>query len=413
MIDLSAPEFWAAGPADRDAAFATLRRERPVSWQGPPPSGMPLEYQWTTGYWALVRHAEVQAVSRDARLFRSAEGVMFEGGHPELLAASQSILGMDPPEHTRMRRLISAAFTPRRVGMIEGRIRANAHRVIAGLEPGEEFDFVERVASTMPLATICDMMGVAEGDRPVVGGLIEVMFGLTDPFVAGDRTPMQALAHAIGGLAEVAADTAAQRRRRPRDDVMTALVQAELDGRGLDDAEIQAFFVLLVVAGYETTRRTTTETVRALTEFRDQRRLLLADLEGRIEGAVEESIRWASPVSAFCRTATADTALAGQEIKAGDRVALFYRSANRDETVFDHPDRFDILRSPNPHVAFGGGGPHHCLGANVARVQVRALVTELLTRAPDFEVGAAQVLSDLNLNPTDRNRRVTRMPCTL
>jgi cytochrome P450 len=206
-------------------------------------------------------------------------------------------------------------------------------------------------------------------------------------------------------LTAAALDLAEKRRSAPGEDLMTALVQAEVDGERLTEEEISAFFVLLAVAGNDTTRHTTSHGMRALCEFPTQRQLLTEDLPGRIETAVEEFVRWATPVMTFRRNATRDAELGGQAIGAGEKVVMFYVSANRDEQAFEHPDRFDVLRSPNRHVGFGGGGPHYCLGASLARTQLRAIFTELLTRLPDIEVGEPEPLVGNFING------IKRMPC--
>ena len=206
-------------------------------------------------------------------------------------------------------------------------------------------------------------------------------------------------------LTAAALDLAEERGSAPGEDLMTSLVQAEVDGERLTEEEISAFFVLLAVAGNDTTRHTTSHGLRALCEFPDQRRLLTDDLEGRIETAVEEIVRWATPVMTFRRTATRATEVRGQPIAEGEKVVLFYISGNRDETAFDHPERFDVLRSPNRHVGFGGGGPHYCLGASLARTQLRAIFTELLTRLPDIEAGEPEPLVGNFING------IKRMPC--
>jgi cytochrome P450 len=206
-------------------------------------------------------------------------------------------------------------------------------------------------------------------------------------------------------LTAAALDLAEERRSAPGEDLMTALVEAEVDGERLTEEEIGAFFVLLAVAGNDTTRHTTSHAMRALCEFPAQRQLLTDDLEGRLETAVEEFVRWATPVMTFRRNATHDTEMRGQPIAGGDKVVMFYVSANRDEEAFEQPERFDVLRSPNRHVGFGGGGPHYCLGASLARTQLRAIFTELLTRLPDIDVGKPEPLVGNFING------IKRMPC--
>jgi cytochrome P450 len=406
-IDLSAQEFWRQPAAVRDEAFAVLRREQPVSWQRAPESVIIEPDESTGGYWALVRHDDVRFASRSPKLFCSGRGVMFEDAPEEMLEASQSFLAMDAPRHTKVRGLVNAAFTPRRVAGIEDGIRANAHRIVDELLERGNCDFVEHVAARLPMMTIWDLMGLPEERHEDVTHAADLLVSWNDPEIVGDREPAAMILDGVVAVTGAALELADERRARPADDLMTGLVQAEIDGDRLTDAEIAAFFVLLAVAGNDTTRHTTSHGLRALTEHPDQRALLIEDLEGRMEPAVEEFVRWATPVMTFRRTATEDTELRGQPIAEGEKVVLFYTSANRDEEAFDEPARFDVLRSPNHHVGFGGGGPHYCLGASLARTQLRAIFRELLTRAPEIEAGEPEPLAGTFING------IKRMPCSL
>ena len=404
-IDLSGQVFWRQPAPDREAAFAVLRREAPISWQRGPDSVL-LPDQETTGYWAVVRYDDVRSVSRDPATFRSGEGVMFEDADPTLLEASMSFLATDAPRHTKLRGLVNAAFTPRQVRRIEERISERARQIVDELAPLGECDFVEQVARRLPMITISELMGVPESQREEVTRAADELVGWNDPEVVGDREPIEMNFAGVIALTGIAAEMADHRAGHPSDDLMTALVQAEVDGERLLPEEIGAFFVLLSVAGNDTTRHTTSHALRALTEYPAQRRLLLEDVPGRIETAVEEFVRWATPVLTFRRTASRDTELRGQPIAEGDKVVLFYKAANRDEEAFDHPERFDVLRSPNHHVGFGGGGPHYCLGASLARTQLRSIFTELLTRLPDIEAGEPEPLMGNFIDG------IKRMPCS-
>jgi cytochrome P450 len=386
-VDLSSQEFWAQTPAEREAVFATLRAEQPISWQRQPEGQLMPQEEGTGGYWAVVRYEDVRTVSRDPETFRSGEGVMFEDIPQEMLEASQSFLAMDDPRHKKIRGLVSAGFTPRHVRTIEEGIRADARTVVEELGEQPGGDFVERVSKRLPLMTIMRMLGVPEEDQERLVDQADAAVSWNDPDYLRGRAPIEVVGEAVLVLHAAATEIAAQRREQPEDDLMTALVEAEVDGERLTDADIAAFFVLLSVAGNDTTRHTTSHAMLALTEHPDQRSLLLEDIDGGIEPAVEEFVRWATPVMTFRRTATRDAELAGRPIAAGDKVVLFYSSANRDETAFDDPHRFDVRRDPNRHVGFGGGGPHYCLGASLARTQLRALFAELLARHPDIRVG--------------------------
>jgi cytochrome P450 len=396
QIDLSATAFWHRPAAERAEAFEVLRREAPVSWQRPPESPMlESEDESTGGYWALVCHEDVRAVSRDPETFCSGRGVMFEDAPQELLDAAQSFLPMDAPRHTKLRGLVQKAFSPHQVKRISEQIGGYARRIVDELEQeaaGAELDFVERVSKRLPMMTLWGMMGVPEGERERLTARADELVSWNDPEVCGEREPAELIFSGVLELTAAALELAGERRVKPSDDLLSALVAAEVDGERLADEEISSFFVLLAVAGNDTTRHTTSHAMRALCDHPDQRDLLAEDPAGGIEGAVEEFVRWATPVMTFRRTATRDAEVHGQPIAEGDKVVLFYSAANRDPAAFADPERFDVRRAPNPHVGFGGGGPHYCLGAALARTQLRSIFTELLTRLPTLEVGEPEPL---------------------
>lgn len=332
--------------------------------------------------------------------------MQFLDAPPELLEATQSFLAMDAPRHTKLRGLVSAAFTPRQVARIEDGIRANARRIVSEAAPTGGGDFVELIAKRLPLQTISDMIGVPEADRDRVMDAADTLVSATDPEFAGDTPVLELLGGAVWTITEGATELAAFREQHPADDLMTALVQAEVDGERLTAAEIAAFLVLLSVAGNDTTRHTTSHAMRALTVHPDQRALLLEDLDARLPVAVGEFVRWASPVMTFRRTTTREVELHGQTIPAGEKVVLFYPSGNRDETAFEDPWSFDVTRTPNHHLGFGGGGPHFCMGASLARTQLRAIFSELLRVIPDIQAAEPELLHSSFIHG------VTRMPCT-
>jgi cytochrome P450 len=385
-IDLASRTIWELSAAERDAVFAKLRSTRPVSWQAPADTLLTPPWPDDEGWWAVTGHAEVVSVSRRPQLFCSSRGFMFENYPPEAYQAGSSILLEDPPRHTLMRMLVSSAFTPRRIKQIDGQIARQAATIVDDLLSGGsgEGDFVRDVSQRLPMWTISEMVGIPPERRDEVAAAANMV---NAPESDGERDVYEVYAASTAYLNLVALELAEERRRHPEDDVMTALVQARVDDVGLTDEEIGAFFLLLTVAGTDTTRNTTSITVKALSDHADQRQLLASDIGRYMSTAVEEFLRWATPVMTFRRTATSDVELAGQHIREGDRVVMFYASANFDEKVFDDPHRFDVTRHPNPHVAFGGGGPHFCLGAQLARAQLRTLFTELLTRVPDLEIG--------------------------
>ncbi|WP_284225779.1 cytochrome P450 [Mycobacterium antarcticum] len=388
-IDLSSRAFWSTTAADRERSFAELRKSRPVSWH-PPVEDALMHDPADRGFWAVTRHADIVTVSRDSDTFLSGRGVLFENVPEELLEASQSFLAMDPPRHTMIRKVVHAAFTPRQVRRIEDSIKANAAAIVHELrDAGSGADFVEHCAKELPIRTLSDMVGIPESERMQVADAADAMVSWGDPVYLDGRNPLEVLVGSQMYLHQVAGELAADRRAHPGDDLISALVQAEVDGNRLTDAEIAAFFVLLAVAGNDTTRQTASHTVKALSDFGDQRSWLMADFEDRIGGSVEEFLRWATPVMTFRRTAAIDCRLGEQDVAAGEKVVMFYASGNFDDSAIADPHRFDLARKPNPHLAFGGGGRHFCLGAHVARAQLRALFGELLAQLPGIEAGDA------------------------
>jgi cytochrome P450 len=404
--DLGSLEFWGRPADERDRYFAYLRREEPISRHEPPEDILGLPDERRMDYWAIVRHDDVRRMSRDPATFCSGQGVQFGDVPQELLEASQSFLGMDAPRHTKLRGLVSAAFTPRQVARIEEGIARNARQIVEDAAPTGGGDFVELIAKRLPLVTISDMIGVPDADRERVVSNADMLVSVADPEAFGDRAPLEVLGAAMWTLTQFATELAAHREKHPGDDLMTALVQAEVDGDRLTHAEIGAFFVLLSVAGNDTTRHTTSHAMRELTLDPQQRELLLADPAQRLPLAVEEFVRWASPVLTFRRTTTREVEVHGQLLPAGEKVVLFYHSANRDEEAFADPWRFDISRDPNRHVGFGGGGPHYCLGASLARAQLRSIFAELARVMPDIEAGEPELLRSSFIHG------VKRMPCS-
>jgi cytochrome P450 len=405
--NLGTLDFWGQTAEERDVYFEYLRRERPMSRHDPPEDLLGMPEQSRTEYWAIVCYEDIRRISRDPGTFRSGDGVQFADAPPELLEASQSFLAMDAPRHTKLRGLVSAAFTPRQVRRIEDGIRANAKRIIEEAATTGGGDFVELIAKRLPLQTISDMIGVPEADRERVVEAADNLVAAADPEVLGDQeSPLMVLGASLWTLTEFATELAKHREQHPGDDLMTALVQAEVDGEKLTHAEIGAFIVLLSVAGNDTTRHTTSHAIRALTLNPDQRELLQGDVEARLPDAVEEFVRWASPVMTFRRTTTKEVELHGQTLPPGEKVVLFYPSGNRDELAFADPWKFDITRSPNHHLGFGGGGPHYCMGASLARAQLNAIFDEIFLQIPDIEAGEPELLRSAFIHG------VKRMPCT-
>ena len=389
-VSISALSFWADTAEGRESSFKILRDERPVSWHAPI-EGALMEAE-IDGVWAVTRHEDVGYVSKNPDLFCSGQGTMIEAVPDDILDAAQSFLAMDGAKHSTLRRLISSVFTPRQVAKIQDQIKIQATAVVDGLLATKDGDFVEQVSKRLPMWTIYEMMGLPEELRDEAADNADGMVAWADADVAAGREAGEVLNDSLVGLLTAGLELAEQRRKHPQSDLMSLLVQAEIDGRKLTDDELGAFFVLLSVAGNDTTRNTMTLTTMALQEYPEQRALLAQDFDGHIKPAIEEFARWATPVMTFRRTATRDTVIREQEIKEGEWVMLLYSSANRDDRVFTDPTTFDIRRNPNPHMAFGGGGPHYCMGAFLAKMQLEAFFRELILRAPNLRVGEPDYL---------------------
>ncbi|HEY9557600.1 MAG TPA: cytochrome P450 [Acidimicrobiales bacterium] len=372
-IDLLASTWGRGVPHDQ---FDRLRREAPVCWHPEPGD---------TGFWAVTKHADVRTVSHDWATFSSEAGATFIPTQDEeaMLQLRLTILNMDPPKHNRYRRLVSAGFTPRMIAKLVEEIERRAAAVVDGICEKGEVEFVEEIAAQVPVQMICEMIGLEPDIWPRMFEISNQLIGSRDdPDYQELPGGPEAAAMEIYALCDA---VAADRRQNPRDDIMTALVQAELDGERLDDLELNLFFVTLVVAGNETTRNLINHSMLALIEHPDQAQRLRDD-PSLWDTAVDEMLRWGSSIHNFRRTATRPTELRGVPIAAGDKVVLYYASANRDEDVFDDPHTFDVGRTPNDHVAFGGGGVHYCLGASLARAEVKATMRQLVERLPDLEL---------------------------
>ena len=382
-IDLSDTEFWGWPIADRQAAFAMLR-----SLDHPPFYAEP-EFIFDTGpgYYALVRHADVVEASRNPEVFSSAKGATSIADLPvEFNEYFGSMINMDDPRHARLRRIVSRAFTPRRIERFGDDVAGIAAGIVDDLLATGPCDFVEHVAARLPLTIVCQLMGIPDDSyRMVLRNTNIILSGFDPDLISEDMDEAVGQILAAGAeLGDLVTTLGQQRAEEPADDLVSALVTANIDGEQLTTAELASFFILLVVAGNETTRNALSHSLPLLTEFPEQRELLLADLEGRLEGAVEEVVRCATPVIFMRRTVTRDYRMNGHDYHEGDKAVLFYWSANRDESVFPDPGRFDITRSPNPHVGFGAPGPHFCLGTHLARREIAVLLRELLTRVPDI-----------------------------
>jgi cholest-4-en-3-one 26-monooxygenase len=358
--------------------FTSLRERSPV-FRHPGPDGI--------GFWVVTKHVDVRAVSRDPHTFASPTAPLGDAEAPVARRGTKVLLAMDPPEHTRHRKLVNHGFTPRMISPLEGHIRDLTVQILDRAIDQGVCDFVVDVAAELPVEVIAELIGVPREDRHKLVEWTNRVVGAEDPeYFTGDD-PMERAKFVEQANTEMLAYTQAlceQRRGDPRGDIMSELLDAEIEGEQLSDYELAAFFQFLSFAGNDTTRNSAAHGVWAFMQNPHEWEKLRADPEGLSASAVEEILRWASPVMHLGRRATHDVELGGQQLKAGDNVSIWYVSANRDEDVFADPFRFDIERHPNDHIAFGGGGPHFCLGASLARLELRVLFEELARRVPLF-----------------------------
>src|SRR5262245_38721311 len=371
--DLSHPDTFTRGVPHE--TFRRLRREAPVFWHPDSFHG--------GGFWAVTRHADVWRISLDQRTFSSSRGSALLPPFPEekLVPQREIMLNMDPPQHTKYRRLVNLGFSPKVLNLAEQQIRARARTIVDAIARRGRCDFVTDVAAELPLQVIVEMLGVPHEDRHRFFEWSNTMVGADDPEYAinpelGELAMMQLFSYAN--------ELATERRRCPREDLTSLLLQAEVDGERLTESQYDSFVMLLSVAGNETTRNLISGGMLALIEHPEERNRLLAD-RSLMPTAVEEMLRWVSPVMAFKRTPQRNVELHGHTLREGDRVIIWYAAANRDEDVFTDPDRFNVGRSPNEHLGFGIGA-HFCLGAHLARLEIRIMFEELLERLPDIEL---------------------------
>ncbi len=366
--------------------FTWLRSHDPVHFHAEPNG---------PGFWVISTYDDVMTCNRDAGTFSSAAdrgGVVGLEDRAEAPSdAGNLMLFMDPPDHTRYRRLVNRGFTPRMIGRMESHIRDLTTGILDEVLPRGESDFVVDIAAELPLEVIAELIGVPREDRHKIFEWSNRMIGADDPEYSVSEEKVFEAQVEMFMYAQGLAD---KHREQPDDDIITALLSAEVDGESLSDMDFNLFFLLLSVAGNETTRNAISHGMNAFLENPDQYDLLASDPDRYVKGAVEEVLRWATPVMYFRRNATRDFELRGHTIRDGDKISLWYISANRDEEHFEDPFRFDITRDPNLHIAFGGGGPHFCLGAQLARMEIQVLFEELVTRAPHIEA----------LGPPDRLR---------
>jgi len=373
-IDLISADQWTRGIPHEQ--FAWLRREAPVFRHESDDPAVP-------AFWALTRHTDVQAANRDIDRFSSQRGGVFLNAQTdEQRDMFRSIIETDRPEHTRLRRLVNRGFTPRAIAQFEASYRQAVREVLADVVARGTFDWVTDVATLLPAFAISELLGVPVEDRPQVTAWTNTISGATDPEFADADDPDAPMNAAIS-LYTYGTQVAEQRRAEPQDDIVTSLI-TEVDDDALGAHEFEIFVLALAVAGNETTRTAMSQGMLALLDNPDQMALLRSD-PGIAPTAADEIIRWSTPIVYFRRTATCDLNMHGVTIREDDPVALYFLSANYDDAVFEDPHQFDVTRAPNPHVSFGGGGPHHCLGAHLARFEISVLLEELLAHAGSIE----------------------------
>jgi cytochrome P450 len=406
-INISDPEFWKGSRQHRESVFATLRREAPVKFFPEIPLA---NFPVGPGYWALTKHDDIWHVSRNPELFCSGKGSNIADLTVELNEFFGSMISMDDPKHVRLRTIVSKGFTPKEITRIEEYVKNKAKsivdKVLAKYGPNEEFDFVDNIAAPFPLQIICEMMGIPESDERQILDWTNVILGAGDPDFGGTLENLINVALEMFAYAQALGEA---RLANPTDDLTSVMMHSIVDGDRMSSQEFGSFFILLVVAGNETTRNAISHGMLQLTEHPDQKAAWYGDFESKTKGAVEEIVRWASPVIHFRRTATRDTEIRGVKIKAGEKVVMWYNSGNRDEEIYENPHQFNIARTLAPaQVGFGAGGPHFCLGANLARREIAVMFDEIRRRLPNLVVtGEPAYLQSNFING------IKRMPCRI
>jgi cytochrome P450 len=397
-VDLT---LWGEGAEARAGVFKKFRDDRPVTFL--PEFEIP-GFAPGPGFWSVTRFDDVMAVSRHPEIFGSALGTNIPDLPVEILEFYGSMINMDAPRHTRMRLIVNKAFTPRMVARIDDDVRVKARKIVAAAAPLGECDFIETIAAQLPLQIICEMMGIPEEHWHRIFELTNIILGGGDPELVSDFETLLAATLEMSAIAQAVGE---DRLANPQDDLVSAMMHAEVDGERLSTQEMASFFILLAAAGNETTRNAISHGTWLLHNHPDQKADWMANVEDVSPGAIEEIVRWATPVIHFRRTAMEDTEVGGTAIAKGDKVVMWYESANRDERHFDDPYRFDIRREPNEHVGFGAGGPHFCLGANLARREIRMMFEEMFRWLPDLEpTGPPDYLRSNFIHG------IKRMPCS-
>ncbi len=401
-IRLGSLEFWGRDDSYREAAFLALRDNAPVSFHAEEAFDAAM-INPGPGFWSITRHADVWAASRNPELFQSGRGVNIGDMPIEIAEFFGSMIAMDDPRHARLRQIVQRSFTPKMVAKIEDDVRRRAHDLVADVAEIGACDFVANLAAPLPLQIICDMMGIPASDHHRMFELTNVILGVGDPEFG---QTLEALMSAALEMFNYAQELGTAKAANPGDDMVSALMTANLDGESLTPQEFGSFFILLVVAGNETTRNAISHGMKLLTDNPDQRAKWMADFDTLAPSAVEEIVRCATPVIHFRRTATRDTEIGGVKISEGQKIVLWYNSANRDDKIFANPFEFDVARDNRQHTGFGAGGPHFCLGANLARREITMVFREIFTQIPDLVIsGSPDRLQSAFING------IKRLPC--
>jgi len=390
-FDFTDPDLYAHRVPNEE--LAELRRAAPIWWNPQSDAGFD-----DGGFWVVSKHADVVEISRNSDMFGSWENTALIRHGADIKDSIDLqrliLLNIDPPQHTKLRQIVSRGFTPRAINNLRDRLTERAERIVKTAIESGTGDFVADVACELPLQAIADLIGVPQEDRKKIFEWSNMMVGYDDPEF--EEAGQVAAAELVGYAMVMAED----RKQCPRDDIVTKLVNAEIDGGQLGSDEFGYFVILMSVAGNETTRNAISHGMLAFFDHQDQWELYRAE---RPDTAADEIVRWATPVTAFQRTAKADTVIRGQQIKKGERLGLLYRSANFDEEVFDHPERFDVTRSPNPHLGFGGTGAHYCIGVNLAKLEIDLIFNAIADVMPQIsKIGDAERLRSGWLNGIKR-----------
>lgn len=393
-LNVGSFEFWDLPFGERERVFAELRATDPVSWQGPPDSLLVEPEMNTDGFWAITKYADIKEISRKPKIFSNSEGIFLEDLPEAVRVGALSFIVQDAPEHTILRGIVQNAFSPRHMKTLEDWTREQVIELIEGIRPNGKADICEEFTKQLPGRIFCSFFNITDPHQVemTLEGAEEIV-SWNDPELTKDNEPIMVFANAAEKLQDVAVALAEKRRVEPGEDLMSWVVAADFEGRKLEDWEIGGFFVLMSGAANDTTRHAMAHAMLAFQENPEQKRLLLSDMETYLDGAVDEVLRWSSPILHMRRQVMEDYELGGKTLKAGQKLALFYCSGNRDEDVFDEPMTFDITRKPNQHITFGGGGPHFCMGSVLGKQMLKHGIRELYTRMPDIEFGEPEFLA--------------------